>query len=152
MTMAEIAVAASIIAVIRLSKEVTTQAFKYGQTAKNAKKDIERIEGEVRGIGNVLIKLRDLAHRAEKSGRPLDYWPTLASIKQKGGPLSQCESSLNCLLEELAPVNGLGKMKERVLWPYKMKRVEKTLQAIAQQRKLFMEALNIEQVCVISAK
>jgi hypothetical protein len=115
MTMAELALAASIIAVIRLSKAVTTQAFKYGQTVKNGKKDMERIEGEVRGIGNVLIKLQDLAHRAEKSGRPLDNWPTLASIKQKGGPLSQCESALNCLLEELAPVNGLGKMKERVL-------------------------------------
>jgi len=147
--MAEIGLAASVIAVIQISQSVITQAYKYGQAVKNAKKDIERIESEMKDIGNVLIKLRDLAHRAERSGRSLDHWPTLVSMRQKGGPLSECESSLNCLLTELAPVDGWARVKERALWPHKMKKVEKTLQTIAQGKKYFIEALNIEQALVV---
>jgi hypothetical protein len=143
--MAEIGLAASVIAVIQISQSVITQAYKYGQAVKNAKKDIERIESEIKDISNVLIKLRDLAHRAERSGRSLDHWPTLASMRQKGGPLSECELSLNCLLTELAPVDGLARIKERALWPHKMKKVEKTLQTITQGKKYFIETLNIEQ-------
>src|SRR5439155_5828124 len=70
--------------------------YKYGRTVKNAKKSSERIEGELKDVQNILVKLRDLVHGAEQSGCPLDYWPTLVSIKQKGGPLSECESALNC--------------------------------------------------------
>ena len=144
--MAEIGLAASVIAVIQISQSVITQAYKYGQAVKNAKKDIQKIESEMKDIGNVLIKFRDLAHRAERSGRSLDHWPTLVSMRQKGGPLSECESSLNCLLAELAPVDGWARMKERALWPHKMKKVEKALQTITEGKKYFIEALNIEQV------
>jgi hypothetical protein len=150
--MAELGIAASIIAVIQVSKTVIKETHTYGQTVKNAKKDSKRIRGEVKDIGNILIKLRDLAHRAENSNRSLDYWPTLASIKQKGGPLSECELALNCLLQELAPASGWGIIKGRFLWSLKMKKIENALQAIARQRKFFMEALNVEQACVIFAK
>ena len=143
--MAELGIAASIIAVITVSKAVIEQAYTYGRTVKNAEKDIKRIRSEVKDINNILVKLRDLAHRAENSNRSLEYWPTLASIKQKDGPLSKCELALNCLLEELAPVDGWGMIKGHFLWSLKMKKLEKALQAIAQQRKLLMEALNVEQ-------
>jgi hypothetical protein len=147
--MAEIGLTASIIAVIQISQTVITQAYKYGQTVKNAKKDIKRIEGELKDVDNVLRKLRDLAHRVEKLGRSLDHWPTLVSMKQKDGPLSKCESALNSLLAELAPVDGWAKMRERALWPHKMKKVEKALRTITQQKGSFMEALKIELVYVI---
>jgi hypothetical protein len=143
--MAEIGLAASVIAVIQISQSVITQAYNYSQAVKNAKKDIERIESEMKDIGNVLIKLQDLSRRAERSGQSLDHWPTLVSIRRKGGPLSECELSLNCLLTELAPVDGWARVKERALWPHKMKNVEKTLQTITQGKKYFIEALNIEQ-------
>ena len=145
--MAEISLAASIVALIQISQTVITQAYKYGRTVKNAKKSSERIESELRDVQNILIKLRDLAHGAEQWGCPLDYWPTLVSIKQKGGPLSECESALNCLLEELTPADGLvAKIKERALWPHKMKKVDESLLAIMQRKKSFIEALNIEQM------
>jgi hypothetical protein len=146
-TMAEIALAASIIAVIQISQTVITQAYKYGQSVKNAKKDTERIETELKDVESRLTKLQDLVDRAQKSGRPLDCWPTLASINQEDGPLSKCKLALNCLLVELAPVDSWrAKMKERALWPNKVTKVEKALEAIIQQKNSFIEALNIEQV------
>ena len=148
--MAEIGLAASIIAVIQISRTVITQAYKYGQSVKNARKDIERIESELKDVDNQLTKLQDLVDRVEKSGRPLDCWPTLASMNQEDGPLSKCKLALNFLLAELTPADGWrAKVKERVLWPNKVAKVEKALEAIMQQKTYFIEALNIEQMWVI---
>ena len=148
--MAEIGLAASIIAVIQISQKVITQAYKYGQSVKNAKKDVERIESELKDVGNRLAELQDLANRAEKSGRPLDCWPTLASMNQKDGPLPKCKSALSCLLAELTLVDsGWARIKERASWPNKVAKIEKSLEAIVQQKNSFIEALNIEQVWVI---
>jgi hypothetical protein len=148
--MAEISLAASIIAVIQISQVVITQAYKYGQCVKNAKKDVERIESELKDVGVRLAELRDLADRAEKSGRPLDCWPTLASMNQEDGPLPKCKLALNCLLAELTPVDSSwARMKKRAFWPNKVAKVEKALEAIVQQKNSFIEALNIEQVWVI---
>ncbi|KAH0537579.1 hypothetical protein FGG08_005645 [Glutinoglossum americanum] len=148
--MAEVSLAASVIAVIHISQKVVKQALEYGRTVKSAKKDMERIGGDLRGVGDVLAKLSNLADRAEKSGRPLDLWPTLRSMKREGGPLSDCRSTLNQLLVELTPANsGPAKVVERLVWPYKMKRVKKALQDVAQQKKAFIDALGIEQVAQI---
>jgi hypothetical protein len=145
--MAEIGLAASIIAVIQISRTVITQAYKYGQSVKNAKKDIERIESELKDAESRLTKLQDLVDRAQKSGHPLDCWPTLVSMNQEDGPLSKCKLALNHLLVELAPVDSWpAKMKERTLWPSKAIKVEKALQVIMQQKNSFIECLNIEQV------
>ncbi|KAI9761972.1 MAG: hypothetical protein M1840_001501, partial [Geoglossum simile] len=145
--MAEIGLAASIIAVIHISQTVITQAYKYGQSVKNAKKDIERIESELKDVGSRLAELQDLAARAEKSGRPLDCWPTLVSMNQKDGPLPKCELALNCLLAELIPADGrLARLKELAIWPNKVAKIEKALGTIVQQKNAFTETLNIEQI------
>ncbi|KAH0563191.1 hypothetical protein GP486_002237 [Trichoglossum hirsutum] len=137
--MAEIGLAASIIAVIQISRTVIAQAYKYGQSVKNAKKDIERIESELKDVESRLTKLQDLVDKAQESGHPLDCWPTLVSMNQEDGPLSKCKLALNCLLAELAPVDSWrAKMKERTTWPNKVTKVEKALEAIMQQKNSFI--------------
>jgi hypothetical protein len=145
--MAEIALAASIIAVIQISRTVITQAYNYSQCVKNSKKDIERIESELKDVESRLTKLQDLVDKAQKSGRPLDCWPTLVSMNEEDGPLSKCKLALDCLLTELTPVDGRWtQMKERALWPNKVTKIEKALEVIVQQKNSFIEALNVEQM------
>lgn len=143
--MAEISLTASIIAIVQISQAVFTQAYKYGTEVKNARKDTAVIESEVKDVYNLLIKLRDVVERAERSGTSLERWPTLASMKLKGGPLDQSKSALDCLLSELASANRFAKLTERMLWPRKRKRVQEALQVLKKQKEFFQQALNIEQ-------
>jgi len=112
--MAEIGLAASIITLIQISQAVITHAYEYGLVVRNAVEDIQGITAEVEDTASVLTKLQDLAAKAEKSGRGLDSWPTLVSIKSKGGSLSQCSVALDLILVELTPaVDTWAKVKER---------------------------------------
>ena len=144
--MAEIGLAASIVAVIQIATAVTKQAYKYGQCVKNATKDIEKIDSQLKDVENILTKLKDLADRATQSGKPLDKWPTLVSLNSADGPLAQCRLALILLRDELAPVGGFAKYAERALWPRKKKRVEKCLDDIEKQKKIFIESLNLEHM------
>jgi len=143
--MAEIGLVASIIAVLQISEDVITRAYKYGKAVTNAEKDLERIRNELKDINGILTKLKDLATRAEKSGQSLNLWPTLDLLNKANGPLSQCESALKRLEEQLAPVDGdLAKLRMRIQWPNKAKKVGKIIDTITQQKKYFMEAIDID--------
>jgi hypothetical protein len=142
-----ISLAASIIAVIQIATAVTTQAYKYGQCVKNAKEDIEKISGRLEDVSNTLNKLKDLADRATQSGKSLDNWPTLVSLASNGGPLTKCREAMTSTLNELAPVDGWAKQRlERGLWPLKKKKVQKCLDDIEDQKKVFIEALSVEHM------
>jgi hypothetical protein len=71
--MAEIGLAASIIAVIQITAAVTTQAYKYGQNVAKAKEDIERVREELINLEGILKQLKELASRADRSGEPCKY-------------------------------------------------------------------------------
>lgn len=144
--MADIGLVASIIAVIQITTAVTTQAYKYGHCVKNATNDIKEINDGLKDVENVLTKLKDLADRAKKSGEPLDKWPTLVSLNSANGPLLQCKLAMISLCTELAPVDGFAKYTERALWPRKKKKVEKCLDDIVKQKKIFIESLNVEHM------
>ena len=143
--MAEIGLAASIISVIQIVEDVITRAYKYGKAVKRAEKDLERIRNELKDINGILTKLKDLATRPEKSGQPSILWSTLDLLNKANGPLSQCESALKRLEEQLAPVDGdLAKLRMRIQWPNKAKKVGKIIDTITQQKKYFMEAIDID--------
>jgi hypothetical protein len=71
--MAEIGLAASIIAVIQITTAVTTQAYKYGQNIAKAKEDIERVREELVNLEAILKQLKELASGAEISGESCKY-------------------------------------------------------------------------------
>jgi hypothetical protein len=146
--MAEIGLAASVIAVIQISEDVITRAYEYGKAVKNAGNDLNKMNKDLQDVLEILKKLERLAKRAEASEISLTSWPTLKSLKQKNGPLSQCKSALISLQVALAPVEGLAKLKRRLLWPHKAKNVEKLIEAINTQKKYFMEKLRIDEAYV----
>jgi hypothetical protein len=142
--MAEIGLAASIIAVIQISQDVITRAYRYGKAVKSAAEDLRRIRNDLQQLQDILTKLENLAVRAENSGRPLALWPTLISLKTENGPLSQCQSALRLLEGELTPAEGLAKYGKRLIWPHKSKKVEKLVETMNAQKRYFLEALNID--------
>jgi hypothetical protein len=148
--MAEIGLAASIIAVIQISEDVITRAYNYGKAVKNAENDINRINKDLQDIRDILTKLEKLAKRTENAGKPPTLWRTLISLKEENGPLCHCESALRSLQGELAPAEGLAKFKRRLLWPRKAKEVGELVEIINAQKKYFLEALAIDGACVDS--
>ena len=143
--MAELALVSSIIAVIQISQDVITRAYKYGQAVKNAKEDMERVQTEVQDLKNILGKLRDLAQQAVASGRSLALWPTLVSLQDPTSSLHICQKELEKLQPGLAPVGLWEKSKTRALWPHKQKGIKQILDTIRQQKVHLAEALNIDQ-------
>ena len=143
--MTEIGLVASIIAVIQISQDVITRAYKYGKAVKNAKEDMERAADNIKDLQNTLTKLKDLAERAETSSRPLTLWPTLESLRKKDSPLPKCQSDLESLQPGLAPVSLWKRSRARAQWPHKVKEINQTLQSITRQKELLREALNIDQ-------
>jgi len=144
--MAEIGLAASIIAVIQISEDVITHAYKYGKAVKNAENDINKINEDLKGVQDILKKLENLAERAENSERP--SWPTLISLIEENGPLSQCKSALRSLKGELAPAEGLVKLTRRLQWPHKAKNVRTLVEKINTQKEYFLKALSIDEAYV----
>lgn len=144
--MAEIGLAASVIAVIQITAAVTTQAYNYGRNVKNARQDLENINRELKELEGILDKLKDLAQRAEASGQPLERWPTLVSLNKSDGLLNDCKIALTELGAQLAPVNGKwAKVAERAKWAWKKGKAEKALEAIMRQKNAFIESLNVDQ-------
>lgn len=149
--MAELGVAASVIAVIQLTAEVGKRLTQYGISVKNAAKDIREIKSRLKGIEAVLQKLNELAKRVEKSGLPLERWPTLLPLESSEGPIKQTERAMVSLREKLVLVDGTKKMlAERLKWPMKKKRVEGDVDAIEKQKLVFMELLRVEHMLVQS--
>jgi hypothetical protein len=147
--MAEIGLAASIIAVIQITLSVTTQAYNYGLKVKNAKEDLEGINRELGHVGEVLEKLKTLAERAEKSNKSLDSWPALVALYGDKGPLTICSQALMDLKSELTPASGIqAKFSPRAKWAWKKERVEKALETITQQKMAFLELLSVDQMSV----
>ena len=142
---AELALVSSIIAVIQISQDVITRAYKYGQAVKHAKEDMRRVQTEVKGLESILGKLRELARRAVASGRSLSLWPTLVSLQDPTSSLHKCQRELEKLQPGLAPVGFWEKSKARAFWPHKQKGINQILDAIRQQKLHLVEALNIDQ-------
>jgi hypothetical protein len=144
--MAEIGLAASVIAVIQITTAVVTQAYKYGHSVKNAKEDLVLVDRELKDLNVILAKLEDLAQRAEKSGQSLEKWQSLTSLNKKDGPLENCKIALNELETQLTPATGTtAKIAERAKWAWKKDKVKKTLNAILKQKEFFIESLNVDQ-------
>jgi len=145
--MAEIGLAASIIAVIQITTSVTKKAYEYGEAVKNAAGDIARIKEQLSDLTNILQKLKTLADLAEQSGKSLDQWPTLASLKNPDGALLRCKLAMLGLEAELAPADGGAKrMLQRSLWPMKKKKMQQKIAVIEKQKVVFMETLSVEQM------
>ncbi len=145
--MAEIGLAASIIAVIQITTSVAKEAYKYGQSVKNAKEDMVELAEQLQDVETILVKLKDLVDRESKAGRSLHLWPTLLSLNNPGGAFEQCKSALTALSAEIKPVDGwMAKRKQRALWPATKKKVEQRLEEIGKTKGILLTFLGIEHM------
>ncbi len=145
--MAEIGLAASIIAVIQIAASVTTQAYNYGVKFKNARKDLNGVNRELGLVGQVLNRLKTLAEEAERSGKALNTWPALVQLRSDDGSLAKCNQALLDLRTELTPPDSLREcVSQRAKWASKKEKVEKSLQTIVKQKLAFLELLSVDHM------
>ena len=145
--MAEIGLAASIIAVIQITASVTTQAYNYGVKFKNAKEDLDGVNRELGLVAQVLERLKTLAEKAERSGKALNTWPALLELRSNDGPLAKCNQALQDLRNELTPPDSRRqKWSQRAKWAWKKEKVEKSLQTIVKQKLAFLELLSVDHM------
>lgn len=144
--MAEIGLAASIIAVVQITTSVAMQAYKYGQSVKSASKDIAKVLDQLKEVEDSLTKLKNLVSQAEMLEKPLKSWPTLVALSSPNGALQQCNLTMATLNANLRLQEGSREIFERARWPIKKKKVEQCLKDIVTQKNIFIESLNVEHM------
>jgi hypothetical protein len=133
--------AASIIAVLEISAKVVSLCVQYSVAVKDAKRDIERLQGKVIDLDNVLKEVQKLLGKEDKS--------QLSTTRELVALLKECYEQLQELKTQLEPGRGHKAMRRvgfRALkWPFTGKQVEKMVNSIEQYGHTFSLALQIDQ-------
>jgi len=133
--------AASVIAVIQISKEVLTLCGKYALDALDAKDDIDRLSCEIMAVYDVLTRVNDLT-----SGPDAAKFPALRDLTVT---ISQCSSELTNLKTRLDPGKGRQVMKRfglRALkWPFKTEDINKCIVSLERSKTTINLALSADQ-------
>jgi ankyrin repeat domain-containing protein 50 len=143
--MAEVlAVLTVITTVVQISEDVVAAAFasyQYFHTVTHAQKDVNNIVNVVGGLKAILERLKILI---EENPNPQSQMVQLLAI-----PLESCDEALKELakklrVEDTAKLNETAvkvRFKEKLLWPWKEKQVNKILNLIEKYKSSFMVAL-----------
>ncbi|KAL5372303.1 hypothetical protein DPSP01_013598 [Paraphaeosphaeria sporulosa] len=140
--------AASVIAVIDISAKVASLCFQYSVAAKDAKRDIERLQQKATNIKNVLEELQQLV---DKQGSQLPSTHKLLELlKECHQQLQDLEGRLQANLEPSGRRKAMSKLGFRALkWPFTSKEVEKAVQYLGNYRNTFSLALQVDQTALI---
>jgi hypothetical protein len=135
--------AASVIAVVQVSRQVFDLCRTYYSEVKDARTDIQRLCDEVMSLQNVLTSVTHLASAK---------LPILDLLNQPDGPVQQCLTELIALAAKLNSGQGKDKMRQfglRALkWPFSSKDVDKAITAIGRHKTTFTLALTADQTYV----
>ena len=143
--MAEIGLAASVIAVIDLSAKVALWCSEYYANVKNAKDDIERLQGETQRLKETLKLVQSLCDGL--NGAKLQ-----ASQHLRDG-VKDCEKYLIQLGTELAP-----RRKQKVMsrygiralrWPFRSNEVDGIIKKLGKCRDNLSFNLQVDQAYVL---
>jgi hypothetical protein len=142
--MAGIGEAASIIAVIQAADRILCLCGTYASAVKDAKKDIERLAGEV---GALLKVLKSADEMADSSLMKL--YTSESVLEVLAGSIEQCRSALGKLESQLDPGKErkiMSRLGIRALkWPFKSKDVTKIIEALNRDKGTVILALNMDQ-------
>lgn len=138
--------AASVIAVIQISGTVISLCSQYLTAVKNAKSDIERLQGELRSLETVLEGAQKLVEgpngvRLETS-RPL-----LDGVRGCSSQLADLKSKLEQNLKH-AKTGKIKWIRDRTKWPFESKDVENIIKILNKFRSTISDSLNIDQTYV----
>ena len=115
--------------------------------AKEARRDIQRLQEEITSLERVLTGIKDLADAQSNNGLAM-----LDLLNQPEGPMQQCQAVLTDLADKLRQAKGNGKMKQfgmRALkWPFKSKDIDDYLVTIERHKTTFGLALTADNVYV----
>lgn len=132
--------ATSVIAVIDISAKIASLCFRYSVAVKDANKDIERLQGKVADIKDILGGVKHLLDKQEKT-------PLLA--RKLAGSLKDCFLRLEALETQLGPGKArkaMSRLGVRALkWPFTSKEVEKIVIDLERYEQTFILALQVDQ-------
>ena len=133
--------AASVIAVIDMSAKLASLCFQYSIAVKNAKDDVERVQGKVGAINHLLEKIKQLLDSQDKT--------RLSTTQGLFDSLGQCLGELETLKTKLDPGKTRKTMSRvgfRALkWPFTSKQVDKICLALEGYEQTFMLAIQVDQ-------
>ena len=137
--------AASVVAVLQISIQVYTLCSEYYLKAKAARSDIERLQGEVTALKDVLEKVEDLTNSSNSN-----QLAVLKLLNQTEGPFQQCQTQLTDLAAKLEQGQAKDKMTRfglRALkWPLSSKDVDTCLETIGRHKATFVLALTLDDM------
>ncbi|MCJ1387629.1 hypothetical protein MMC18_000472 [Xylographa bjoerkii] len=137
--------AASVIAVIQISGQVSSLCRAYYLEVKDARNEIQRLREEVAALEDVLTKVMDLAD--DPTATEVEV---LKLVNQTEGPVQQCQAFLTDLVAQLKKGQGSDTMKRfglRALkWPFSSKDVKACLETIARHKATFTLAIALDDI------
>lgn len=143
-----LSVAASVIAVIQISRTIFSTCSHYLTAVINAEQDIKQLQWELTTLMTVLDGARILLEGPNAS--------RLETSQKFRGTLDDCSLQLQSLavalqinLETGSRRKMIGRFKlRRFKWPFDNKEAEDTIQSIHKSRELLSTFLNIDQTYV----
>jgi hypothetical protein len=133
--------AASVIAVIDISAKMVSLCFRYSMAVKDAKGDIERVQGKLNDIAHILEQIKQLLNSQDKT--------RLSSTRGLSSSLAQCLTELESLQVGLEPRKTrktMSRLGFRALkWPFTSKQVDKIISNLEGYEQTFSLALQVDQ-------
>ena len=122
--------------------KVVTAAISYGQKVKTAKQHTENIRNDVKEIIGLLDSITARATKYKKSDGSVHQWMSLENIDSCFSPVQRIKQDLETVLDLLSNIK-MSKF-EQLMWPRKLKKVEKLMQSIAKQKAILTEKVQID--------
>jgi predicted RNase H-like nuclease (RuvC/YqgF family) len=134
-------VAASALAVTELTAKVALVCAQYIKKVSNARNDIERLQEEVEGLGNVAKSVQNMLQKYSR--------PQLTATEKLQRTLKDSQERLEELHTTLDPGKGkkaMSRLGIRALtWPLKSQDIEKVLVDLARWTQEISLAIQVDQ-------
>jgi hypothetical protein len=138
--------AANIIAVINLSAKVASLCFQYSSAVKNARSDVERLQGELERLETTLQGAQRLLE--SPNGKKLQTSQGLGNgLIDCFSQLSELQSRLEKKLNPGSARKAMSRIGFRALkWPFESKEIDRIIENLEQYRGTLSAGLAVDGV------
>jgi hypothetical protein len=139
-----LSITVSVLALLQLTEKVIS----YAKQTRNAPKERTRILQEASGLVGLLITLKGLIDDCD----PQDPWLRATSnLATPDGPLDQYKLTLESLIKNIMPNDGLRKVSQMVAWKFSKDEVVGLLSQIERVKSLINIALGMDDMLVLGS-
>ncbi|KAF8489409.1 hypothetical protein JB92DRAFT_2820030 [Gautieria morchelliformis] len=148
--MAELGLAASVIAVLQITSATIMTCFNYGNSVKNASKDKKKLRDRLMGLQGVLAEVEELVELVDQDTSlrlPTDdetnasRLPTLSKLLKDPDGLPRCQAEIETLHKKLEA----NRRMQALIWPFKEGETRKSFEYLGQFQQVLSAALNADQ-------